>query len=132
MCDVRFCRTDHFSGGMVMVKNITAFGRSGLSDWFVQRVTSVIVASYVFFIVGFLILNQPVSFTEWYEFYAGLAIRIYTVLVLISLLIHAWIGLWTILTDYIKPTWIRIACELVIILALAVYLLWGIFLLFGL
>ena len=117
---------------LVMVKNITAFGRSGLSDWFVQRVTSVLVASYVFFILGYLILNQPVTFIDWYDFYSGLGIRIYTVLVLLSLIIHAWIGLWTILTDYVKPTWARVVCEVVIIGALAAYLVWGIFLLFGL
>ncbi|MFI4954478.1 MAG: succinate dehydrogenase, hydrophobic membrane anchor protein [Gammaproteobacteria bacterium] len=115
-----------------MVKNITAFGRSGLSDWFVQRVTSVIVASYVFFILGYLVLNQPVTFIDWYEFYAGLGIRIYTIVVLLSLVIHAWIGMWTILTDYVKPTWARILFEVVIILVLAAYLLWGVFLLFGL
>ena len=115
-----------------MVKNITAFGRSGLSDWFVQRVTSLIVASYVFFILGYLALNQPVTFIDWYDFYAGLGIRIYTLLVIFSLLIHAWIGIWTILTDYVKSTVVRILLEVAIILILAAYLLWGFFLLFGL
>ena len=115
-----------------MVKNIVAFGRSGLSDWFVQRVTSLIVASYVLFLLGFIILNQPITFIDWYEFYSSLGIRVYTILVLVSLLIHAWIGMWTILTDYVKPTWARITLELAIIIALVVYLIWGVFLLFGL
>lgn len=115
-----------------MVKNITAFGRSGLSDWFVQRVTSLIVASYVFFILGYLVLTQPVTFIDWYEFYSGLGIRVYTLLVLLSLVIHAWIGIWTILTDYIKPIWVRVVSEVAIIIILVAYLSWGIFLLFGL
>lgn len=114
-----------------MVKNIMTFGRSGLADWFIQRVTSVVVASYVFFLVGFLVLHQPVTFIDWHELFASLSVRIYTVLTLISLLIHAWIGIWTVITDYVKPVWARILVELVVILALAVYFLWGLYILFG-
>lgn len=114
-----------------MVKNITAFGRSGLSDWFVQRVTSIVVASYVFFLIGFFALNSPVTFVDWFELFSSLSVRIYSLLVLICLLIHAWIGMWTIITDYVKPVWARAGVEVAVILSLAVYLLWGIYLLFG-
>lgn len=114
-----------------MVKNITAFGRSGLSDWLVQRVTSIVVASYVFFLLGFFILCGPVTFIDWFELFASLSVRIYSLLTLICLLIHAWIGIWTVITDYVKPVWARATAEVVTILALAVYMLWGTYLLFG-
>jgi succinate dehydrogenase / fumarate reductase membrane anchor subunit len=113
-----------------MVKNIMSFGRSGLSDWVVQRVTAVIVAAFSIFLLGFIILNQPVDFVTWYELFAGLPMRIFTLLALISLLIHAWIGMWTIATDYVKPTWLRLLVELFIIFALAVFLFWGVYILF--
>lgn len=113
-----------------MVTNITALSRTGLSDWLIQRVSAVIVGSYVIFVLGFFLLNQPVTFVQWYELFASLAMRIYTLLTLIALLAHTWIGMWTILTDYIKPVWLRLLAEIGIILALFVYLFWGIYLLF--
>ena len=113
-----------------MVKNIMSFGRSGLSDWVVQRVTAIIVAAFSIFLLGFIVLNKPLDFGTWHDLFAGLAMRIFTLLALISLLIHAWIGMWTIATDYVKPAWLRLLVELLIILALAVFLFWGVYILF--
>ena len=113
-----------------MVKNIMSFGRSGLSDWIVQRVTAVIVAAFSIFLLGFIVFNQPLDFSTWHDLFAGLPMRIFTVLALISLLVHAWIGMWTIATDYVKPAWLRLLLELLIILSLAVFLFWGLYILF--
>ncbi|MGD9592998.1 MAG: succinate dehydrogenase, hydrophobic membrane anchor protein [Candidatus Berkiella sp.] len=44
---------------------------------------------------------------------------------------HAWIGLWTVLTDYVKPLLIRYVFQAIILLALFVYVVWGIFILWG-
>jgi succinate dehydrogenase / fumarate reductase membrane anchor subunit len=114
-----------------MVTNVTALSRTGLSDWLIQRVSAVVVASYVIFLLGFFLFNQPVTFVSWYELFNHLGMRIYTLLVLIALLAHTWIGMWTIITDYIKPTWLRLLVEVVIGLALSVYLFWGIYLLYN-
>ena len=40
-----------------MVTNITSFGRSGLSDWLMQRVSAVILALYTVFVVAYLLFN---------------------------------------------------------------------------
>lgn len=113
-----------------MVTNVTALSRSGLSDWLVQRVSAIIVASYVLFLCGFIVTQQPINFMSWYELFAGLGMRIYTLLVLIALMAHTWIGMWTIFTDYLKPMWLRLCVEIATILALMVYLFWGIYILF--
>ena len=51
-------------------------------------------------------------------------IRIFTLLAVLSLAAHAWIGLWTVGTDYIKATAVRIAYQSLVILILLALLLW--------
>ncbi|RPO36063.1 hypothetical protein [Pseudomonas aeruginosa] len=37
-----------------MVTNVTNFSRSGLYDWMAQRVSAVVLAAYVIFLLGYL------------------------------------------------------------------------------
>ncbi|MEC9481847.1 MAG: succinate dehydrogenase, hydrophobic membrane anchor protein, partial [Halomonas sp.] len=57
--------------------------------------------------------------------------RIFSLLAFLSLAAHAWIGLWTVVTDYIKPVGIRFTAQVVIILAIFVFLVWGVQVLWG-
>ena len=51
---------------------------------------------------------------------------------------HAWIGMWTVGTDYLtashlgkKATFVRLVYQAVCVLLIAVYLLWGIEIFWG-
>ncbi|MCK2183734.1 succinate dehydrogenase, hydrophobic membrane anchor protein [Halomonas getboli] len=114
-----------------MVTNITNFGRSGLSDWLVQRVSAVILALYTLFIVGYLLVHPGLDYATWSGLFGQTWMRIFSLLAFVSLSAHAWVGLWTVTTDYLKPTGIRVAVQTVIILAIFVFLVWGIQVLWG-
>lgn len=114
-----------------MVTNITNFGRSGLSDWLIQRVSAIILALYTVFMVGYLLFNPGLDYIAWSGLFAQTWMRIFSLLAFLSLAAHAWIGLWTVVTDYIKPTGIRFAVQIVIILAIFVFLVWGVQVLWG-
>src|SRR5690554_8228881 len=58
-----------------MVTNITNFGRSGLSDWLVQRVSAVILVLYTVFIVLYLLLNPGLDYATWSGLFAQTWIR---------------------------------------------------------
>ncbi len=47
------------------VTNVTSFGRSGLSDWVVQRVSGVVLTVYLLDIAGYLLLTPEVDFACW-------------------------------------------------------------------
>ncbi len=112
-----------------MVTNITSFGRSGLSDWLMQRVSAVVLALYTVFVVAYLLLNPNLDYYTW----SGLLtwMRIFSLLAFVSIAAHAWIGLWTVTTDYLKSTRLRVGAQTLIILAIFVYLVWGIQILWG-
>ena len=55
----------------------------------------------------------------------------FTLLALFSILIHAWIGMWQVLTDYVKPLALRLMLRLVIVVALVVYVIYGFVVVWG-
>lgn len=114
-----------------MVTNVTNFGRSGLSDWLVQRASAIILALYTLFMVGYLLLHPHLDYATWSGLFAQTWMRIFSLLAFVSLAAHAWVGLWTVTTDYLKPTGIRIAVQAVVILAIFVFLVWGVQVLWG-
>ncbi len=86
-----------------MVTNVTNFSRSGLYDWMAQRVSAVVLAAYFVFLLGFLVFNPNLSYAEWHALFSHNAMRIFSLLALLAIIVHAWVGMWTISTDYLTP-----------------------------
>lgn len=108
-----------------------SFGGTGLRDWWIQRVSAVVLAAYTVWILGYLITHQPFDFDAWRVLFQNSLVIGFTLAALISLVLHAWLGVWTIATDYIKPLCIRVPFLLGVIAALASYLFWGVMILWG-
>lgn len=121
-----------------MVTAITSFGRSGLYDWLIQRISAVVMAAYVIFLTGFILLTPDLTYQQWSELYSQLWMRVFSLATLISIAAHAWIGLWTVLTDYItnrmmggKATVLRLLCQVLLGAVTLFYVVWGVEILWG-
>ena len=119
-----------------MVTSVTNLGRSGLSDWLMQRVSAVILLAYFVYLGAVLI--GGVDYQGWKELFSQTWMRIFSLLALVSIVVHAWVGLWCVLTDYIterlmggKATVLRLAAQAVCGITMFVYLVWGIQILWG-
>jgi len=108
-----------------MVASATSLGRSGLHDWVVQRVTAIVLAAYVIYLAGFVFSADSVDYNVWRGLFAQTWFKIFSLLALASTCFHAWIGMWTISTDYIKPTSVRFVFQIFVILFCFACLLWG-------
>ena len=115
-----------------MVTTVTSFGRSGLSDWLVQRMSAVILAVYSVFMVGYLLVNPQLDFAQWHALFSMTSMRIFSLMALLSLGAHCWIGLWSISTDYLKPFTLRFVFQMVVGLLMFIYTVCGVQLLWGL
>lgn len=121
-----------------MVTNATSLGKSGLSDWMVQRVSAVILGVYFICVLSFFICNPELSFEQWKGYMGTGYMKVFTFLALLSLAGHAWVGLWTVSTDYLTErqlgsiaTPLRIVFQLGTILVAVVYVVWGAMILWG-
>lgn len=120
-----------------MVTSVTSMGRSGLYDWLMQRVTAVILLAY--FITIAYVVFSGVDYPAWRTLFDQTWMRIFSMLALFSLGIHAWIGLWVVFTDYFTERMmgsfgnvIRLAAQVVCAIVMFAYLVWGIQILWGL
>ncbi|AOW52768.1 TPA: succinate dehydrogenase, hydrophobic membrane anchor protein [Legionella pneumophila subsp. pneumophila] len=114
-----------------MVNNVTSLTGNGLKDWLIQRVTAVYFAAYLIFLFGFILANPDLNFSQWHLLFANKVFQIATTIGLIALTLHAWIGIWTVTTDYMKCTVIRLSVQLLVVLWLFGQFIWGLMIIWG-
>lgn len=120
------------------VRNVTSLSRSGLSDWLLQRVSAVILGAYMLWLLGSILLAPEMSYSEWRDLFDSTFMRLFSLITLLAVCVHAWVGMWTIGTDYLRPahvgksaTTIRLIYQAGCVLLIVVYLLWGISIFWG-
>ena len=122
-----------------MMSFFARFAFTGPSNWKVQRITSILMAVYLFFIVGYLMTNPALTYDQWSELNSLLPMRVFTLLVVAAVAFHAWIGMRCVFTDYItvrligpKANGLRNTLQLGLAFMLLFYVLWTIKILWGL
>jgi succinate dehydrogenase / fumarate reductase membrane anchor subunit len=114
-----------------MVSNASALGRNGVHDYILVRASALVLTLYIIYMVGFFAISGDVTWQVWSGFFSSAFTKVFTLLALFSILIHAWIGMWQVLTDYVKPVAIRLMLQLVIVVALVVYVIYGFVVVWG-
>ena len=123
-------------GDCAVVTQVTSFSRNGLSDWLIQRISSLILLAYFLFI-GVQIANW-IDYTSWRALNDSTAMKIFTLLAVGAYVSPAWIGLWTVFTDYLTEYMLgsignvlRPLLQIAVVLALVVYAIWVIQIIWG-
>lgn len=70
-------------------------------------------------------MSDALTYDIWRGFFASSFTKVFTLLTLFSILVHGWIGMWQVLTDYIKPLAMRLLLQLAIVVVLLVYAIYG-------
>jgi succinate dehydrogenase / fumarate reductase membrane anchor subunit len=108
-----------------MVKRVVVGAHYGLRGWLVQRVSALVMAVYVLVFGAAVVATRPIDHAAWKQLFSPGWMRIATLLFCVSLLLHAWVGMRDILMDYVKPTGLRLALEVIVVLALVGYAGWA-------
>lgn len=92
-----------------MVNRTVVGAHYGLRDWLAQRLTAIVMTLYsVLFIL--VVLRAPaLDFAGWQQVFAPQWMKLATLLFLVCLLLHAWIGVRNIFMDYVKSGGLRLA-----------------------
>jgi succinate dehydrogenase / fumarate reductase, membrane anchor subunit len=115
------------------MKSATGLTGSGSRDWYIQRVSAVVLAVYTVVVFGWVLCNGGFSFEQWYGFMMTTPMKIMSLLAVLSLVAHAWIGMWQVFTDYVttrsmgpSATGLRLVLTSAVIIAVFAYAIWAI------
>lgn len=108
-----------------MVNSLLSYSRSGLRDWFIVRVTALIIAAWFFTFLFFWVTHSHPIFPEWHRFFTHPVFEVLTFFAVLSIVLHAWIGMWVVSTDYVRPIFLRFFLQVFVVLLLLFYVAWA-------
>jgi succinate dehydrogenase / fumarate reductase membrane anchor subunit len=114
-----------------MVTQVSSWSKNGVQDWILQRLSAVFLGVYVVVVVGFMMCSAPLSYETWVGFMRSTPMKIFNILAFLSVVVHAWVGLWTVITDYIKPFCARAAAQIFVVVVLLASFIWAVVALLG-
>lgn len=99
-----------------MVNRIVVGAHYGLTAWLAQRVSAAVMAVFAVLFLIRLVMAPPLNFETWKGLFTPGWMRFMTLLFLLSIMVHAWVGMRDIWMDYIKHTGLRLTLQVVTIL----------------
>lgn len=114
-----------------MLTDVTSLTGNGLKDWLIQRVTAVYFAVYSLFLLGYLLVHPQLQYSQWHDLFHSATVQVASLIALMALSLHAWIGIWTVTTDYMKSTAIRLSVQMLVVLFLVGQFVCGLMIVWG-
>jgi len=114
-----------------MVKRVVVGAHYGLRDWLIQRVSAVVMAAYGVSLSVYLLMQPRLDYDAWTGLFSSLAVRTFTLLFLLCLFYHVWIGMRDIVMDYVQTASVRLVIHVLVVLTLLLYTIWSVQILWG-
>ena len=109
-----------------MVMQILSARYHGMRDWLLQRGTALIMAVYSVLLAVMVLQRQPHQYETWKEMFVTGWMRVATLLFLLALFLHAWLGIKDILIDYVKLRLIHLVLKAATAVSLLIYTAWAV------
>lgn len=114
-----------------MLSSVTSLTNNGLRDWLIQRVTALVLFVYFVAALFYFYFHPQLNYDAWVSFWTHPVVRVASILATFSFLLHAWIGLWTVTTDYLPRLWLRLTIQILLMLGLLSVFIWSLMILWG-
>ena len=103
----------------------------GVRDWLSQRVTAALMALITILLLARLLLSSgPIGYDSWAGIFSPQWMKALTFAVIVSLAVHAWVGMRNVWMDYVQAVGTRLLLQVFTIVWLvccagwAVQVLW--------
>ena len=83
----------------------------GLRDWLSQRVTASLMALFTLALIVQVLLPGEMGYDKWSAIFSHQWMKVLTFVVIVSLLVHVWVGMRDILMDYVKGVGVKLALQ---------------------
>lgn len=98
---------------------------SGLKAWALQRATAIYIAAFIVYLLAVLLSDAPKDYSAWRDWFADPIMGIATLVFVLMVLLHAWVGVRDVLIDYVHPTALRVSLLALVALTLVGCGLWA-------
>ena len=110
-------------------RRIVVGAHYGLRDWLAQRVSAVVLLAYTVLLLGAVLFTPVLTDGTWAGLFASVWMKVATLLAVLALIWHAWVGVRDIYMDYVKPTGVRLVLQVATVVALVGYAIWAVIIL---
>lgn len=111
-------------------KRLVVGAHYGLKDWLAQRITALVLAVYTLLFAVYLTVHlrryDRFGYEAWAQMFVPVWMKVATLLAIAALVYHAWIGMRDIWMDYVKPTGVRLALQVLTVIWLAFCAVWAV------
>lgn len=97
----------------------------GLGEWLLQRLSALYIGGFILWLFLYVSISPFPDYMAWKAWIAGGGVRLAFALFMLSLLVHAWIGMRSVLLDYLRPMWLRVIGQLLMALSLLALAFWA-------
>jgi succinate dehydrogenase / fumarate reductase, membrane anchor subunit len=105
-------------------------GKSFTQEWWLQRISAVIVGLYALLVIVLLLINGTPNYAQWQALFANTPFKAFTLLALIATFYHGLIGVLHVWPDYVKNAMVRSALNAYSWIAAIGYGVYAIYILF--
>jgi succinate dehydrogenase / fumarate reductase membrane anchor subunit len=102
-------------------------------------VSAVVIGLYALCVIGFFAVTPDLDHAALVAYFGSMAMQFFSTLAVLATAAHAWIGMWTIGTDYVRPhyfgnhaTTFRAIYQSGTVLVIFIYVAWALRLFWGL
>ncbi len=105
--------------------------KGGYYNWWLQRVSLVSPALLLWFLLYQWLVMSSDSVLAWHAVFQQVWLNVLVSVTSLSILVHAYLGIWTVCTDYIHHPLIRPLVHLTVLIVLVALFVWGLWIASG-
>lgn len=95
-------------------KRVVVGAHYGLRDWIAQRGTALLMAVFTVVLLAQVIFSHgPMGYDTWSAIFSAQWMKVLTLVTIVALGYHAWVGMRDIWMDYVKPVVARLLLQIV-------------------
>ena len=107
-------------------KRVVVGAHYGLRDWLAQRITAVLMALFTVALLVQVLLPGAMGYERWSAIFGRQWMKLLTLVTIVALLYHVWVGMRDVLMDYIKPVGAKLVLQVGVIVWLVACAGWAI------
>lgn len=92
-------------------KRIVVGAHYGLRDWLSQRITAALMALFTVVVLVQVLMPGDLGYDRWSGIFAAQWMKVLTFVVILSMLVHVWVGVRDVWMDYVKPLGARLVLQ---------------------